>query len=112
MSNLLDKHGRLRAPTFNAVKSKRPSSDARWPYRLGILLLYGRVEAITITSPWMRVLNYSKLKNFVGFISATNVHKHLLTLVEMGVLEYVQHHGTYAVLKIRPPLDVETNSER
>lgn len=84
-------------------KRNRNSADVRWPYKLAVLVLYGRLEGVQETSPGVKVVNYTQLRKFIGNLSAPQIRKHLETCVELGVLNYMQHHGQYAVIKLNAP---------
>ncbi len=103
MSDVIKKRTSRKPNEDLKPKRNRNSSDVRWPYKMAVLILYGRLEGVLETSPGVKVVNYHQLRKFIGNLSAPQIRKHLETCVELGVLSYIQHHGQYAVIKLNPP---------
>ena len=79
------------------------SNRAMWPYKLAVMLLYKTIPGATPAKGGMLVVHFSELRRSMGRAGHYSIANDLLKLKEMGIVDYLQLHKTFALVGMAAP---------
>lgn len=80
---------------------KHSGRDSVFPYKIAIILLYENAPGCHRTDAGAVVLNYAEFKRYLGRAKSFPVPYYLQILRDMGLVEMLQLHRTYAIIKMK-----------
>lgn len=81
-------------------------SSRFWPYKIGIALLYGKLEGIRRIGPGEIIANNGKMADHFN-IKHDRLQECYVHLLELGVIEHLSKEHGYYIIKLADPVGWE-----